>query len=156
MKSAYILFFTILNIPFIFSSQVLFWGLGYSVRRSMLCLIDKSSQFCNTGNKYEVEKITCAFGRRLRMSTMSAVHCLLTYTDTWPEAHDRLYYFARSTDFVQYSMLNKCAINGNFRKPGPFLVVVHFIAKKKMGISFKKRISFSGCSWKINFEMICG
>ena len=71
-KSAY-LFFTILNILFIFSSQALFGGLGYSVRtKSMLCLIDKSSQFCNT-NKYEVEKITCAFGRRLRMRTISAV-----------------------------------------------------------------------------------
>ena len=38
--------------------------------RSMLCLIDKSSQFCNT--KCEVA-ITCAFERRLRMSTMRAV-----------------------------------------------------------------------------------
>ena len=34
--------------------------LGYSVlTRSMLCLIDKSSQFCNTRNKYKVA-ITCA------------------------------------------------------------------------------------------------
>ena len=35
--------FTILNILITFSSQVLFWGLGYSIlTRSMLCLIDKS------------------------------------------------------------------------------------------------------------------
>ena len=38
----------------------------------MLCLIDKSSQFCNTGNKYEVA-MACAFGHRLRLSTISAV-----------------------------------------------------------------------------------
>ena len=31
LKSAYTLFFTILNILFTFSSQVLFWSLGYSV-----------------------------------------------------------------------------------------------------------------------------
>ena len=35
-------------------------------------LIDKSSQFCNTENKYEVA-ITCAFWGRLRMSTISTV-----------------------------------------------------------------------------------
>ena len=34
----------------------------------MLCLFDKSSQFCNTRKIYEVT-IKCAFGRRLRMST---------------------------------------------------------------------------------------
>ena len=38
----------------------------------MICLIDKSIQFCNTGNKYVVA-IICTFGRRLRMSTMGAV-----------------------------------------------------------------------------------
>ena len=44
------------------------FGLEYSVlTRSILCLINKSLQFCNTGNKYEVA-ITCAFGRRLRKS----------------------------------------------------------------------------------------
>ena len=36
-------YFAILNILFNFSSQVLFWGLEYSIlTRSMLCLIDKS------------------------------------------------------------------------------------------------------------------
>ena len=72
LKSAYTLFFTFLDTLFTFSSQVLFWGLGFSVlTRSMLCLIDKFSQFCHTGNKYEVA-IACAFGRILRMSTISA------------------------------------------------------------------------------------
>ena len=53
------------------SSTVL--GLVYSVlTRSILCLIDKSSQFCNTGIKYEVA-ITCALGCILHMSTISAV-----------------------------------------------------------------------------------
>ena len=42
----------------------------------MLCLIEKSSQLCNIGNKYEVA-IACDFGRRPRMSTISAVP---TYT----------------------------------------------------------------------------
>ena len=41
-------------------------GLEYSVlTRSILCRIDKSSQFCNTGNKYEVA-IACAFWCKLR------------------------------------------------------------------------------------------
>ena len=66
---------------FTFSSQVLFWGLGYSVLiRSMLCLIDKSSQFCDTRYKYEVA-ITCAFVYRLRILTISAV---LTCTTNMP------------------------------------------------------------------------
>ena len=65
--STYTLFFTILNIHLFKPS------LEYSVLTiSILCLIDKSSQFCNTGNKYEVA-IICTFGRRLRMSTISAV-----------------------------------------------------------------------------------
>ena len=38
----------------------------------MFCLIDKSSEFCNTRNKYE-QAITRAFGRRPRMNTISAV-----------------------------------------------------------------------------------
>ena len=67
-------FFTILNIFFTFSSQGLFWCLEYSVlARSLMRLIDKSSQFCNTGNKYEEAITTCAFGRRLGMSTISVV-----------------------------------------------------------------------------------
>ena len=66
-------FFSILNILSTFSSQVLFQGLGNSaLKRSMLSLIDKSSQYCNSENKYE-EDIICALGRRLSMSTISAV-----------------------------------------------------------------------------------
>ena len=53
LEKVHTLYFSILNILFTFSSQVLFCGLGYSVlTRSLLCLVDKSSQFCNTGNKY--------------------------------------------------------------------------------------------------------
>ena len=37
----------------------------------MLCLSDKSTQFCKTGNKYEVA--INAFGHRLRMSYKRAV-----------------------------------------------------------------------------------
>ena len=44
----------------------------------MLCLIDTSTQFYNTGNKYEVA-IECVFGRRLRMSTISAVPTMYLY-----------------------------------------------------------------------------
>ena len=37
------------------SSQILFWGLEYSVLTiSVLCLTDKSAPFCDTGSKYEV------------------------------------------------------------------------------------------------------
>ena len=58
---------------FTFSSLLLFRGLVYSVlARSIMCLIDKSSQFCNTENKYEVA-ITCAFGHRLRLSIICNV-----------------------------------------------------------------------------------
>ena len=59
----------------LFKPSLLFWVLGYSVltcTRSILCLIDKSSKFCNTGSKEDVA-IACAFGRRLGMCTMSAV-----------------------------------------------------------------------------------
>ena len=44
----------------------------------MLCLIDKSLQFVKPEIQYEVA-ITCTFGRKLRMSTISAVHTC-TYT----------------------------------------------------------------------------
>ena len=37
------------------SSQVLFWGLEYSVLTvSVLCLTDQSAQCCDTGSEYEV------------------------------------------------------------------------------------------------------
>ena len=71
VKSTYALCFTILNILFTFSSQIDCFGPGifstYKIDILYIVLIDKSSQFCNTGNKNEVA-ITCAFWRRLRRS----------------------------------------------------------------------------------------
>ena len=44
----------------------------FSTYKTNVLFINKSSQSCNTVNKYKVA-ITCAFGRRLCMSTISAV-----------------------------------------------------------------------------------
>ena len=45
----------------------------FSTNKTYVWVIDKSSHFCNTEQYEIVHVITCVFGRRLRMSTISAV-----------------------------------------------------------------------------------